>query len=111
MFRIASAIALPGVLAVLVSAAPPAPSVFQGYVNDVRGTDGTITLTVRQDNQVRSRQFWILDARVKGPTGTEWKIGDLRPGDRVEVELVADGRTVRVIRVLPEQKVRRLRFR
>jgi hypothetical protein len=65
-----------------------------------------ITLTLRQDNQVRSRQFSTLEARVKGPTGIEWKIGDLRPGDRVEIELTADGRTVRVIRVLTEQKAR-----
>jgi hypothetical protein len=106
MFRIASAITLLGVLALLVPAAPPAPLVFQGHVKDVRGTNGILTLVVKQDNQVRSRQFSILDARAKGPTGTEWKIGDLRPGDRVEVELVADGRTVRVIRVLPAQKVR-----
>lgn len=103
MIRAAFAAVLFGVLGVRAPAAPPAPQVFEGRIKDVRGTYGTLTLTVGEGKQARDRTFPIAEARVKGPTGIEWKVGSLRPGDWVQVEMTANGRTVRVIRVLPER--------
>jgi hypothetical protein len=41
-----------------------------------------------------------------GPAGAEWKVGDLREGDRVEVEVAAGGRIVQEVRVLPRRNTR-----
>lgn len=101
MIRVAVTAVLLGAFAVSASAAPPAPQVFEGRIRDVRGTDGTLTLTLREGEEARDRMFLITEARIKGPTGLEWKVGNLRVGERVQVELTPSGRMVRVIRVLP----------
>jgi hypothetical protein len=87
-------------------AAPPTPARFEGTIKDVLGTDGTLTLTVKNGKQVQDRQFLITEARVNGPDGFEMKVGDVRPGDRVQLVMTADGRMVRVIRVLPAPKAK-----
>jgi hypothetical protein len=89
-----------------VPAAPPNPAMFEGVIKDVRGTDGTLTLTLKDGKQVQDRQILITEARVKGPGGFEMKVGDLRRGDRVQLVMNADGRMVRVIRVLPAPKAK-----
>jgi hypothetical protein len=99
--RIALATTLAGSLAVGALAAAPARQVFQGRIRDVRGIYGTLTLTVGEGRQARDRTFPIREARIVGPVGAEWKVGDLREGDRVEVEMAGDGRTAQEVRVLP----------
>jgi hypothetical protein len=74
---------------------------FEGVIKDILGTDGTLTLTLKDGKQVKDRAFLITEARVKGTYGNELKVGDLRPGDRVQVVMTADGGMVRVIRILP----------
>jgi hypothetical protein len=106
MFRSACAIVLLGVLTVSAPAAPPAAMVFEGPIKDVRGTAGTLTLTLGEGKQVKERAFLILVARITGPDGAELKVGDLRQGDRVQVEMTADGRMVQLIRVLPANKAK-----
>jgi hypothetical protein len=105
MFRIALAAVVLGSCTFDVSAAAQLPrrgKVFTGLIKDVRGTMGSLTLTMGKGKQTKDRTFKIPEARIVGPTGSEWKVGDLRKGDRVEVELTADGSTVREIRVLPD---------
>ena len=99
--RITLATTLVGSLAVGALVAAPARQVFQGRVRDVRGIYGTLTLTVGEGRQARDRTFPIREARIVGPAGAEWKVGDLREGDRVEVEMAGDGRTAQEVRVLP----------
>jgi hypothetical protein len=106
MFRSACALVLLGALTVSAPAAPPAPMVFEGHIKDVRGTDGTLTLTLGDDKQAKDRAFLIGEARITGPDGAEMKVGDLRQGDRVQVEMTADGRIVQEIRVLPAHKAK-----
>jgi hypothetical protein len=100
MFRFACVFILFGALAVSAPAAPPEPVVFEGHIKDVFGTDGTLTLTLRQGNRDTDRDFLIGEAKIKGLYGDEMKVGDLRRGDRVQLEMTADGRIVRVIRLL-----------
>jgi hypothetical protein len=38
-----------------------------------------------------------------GPSGNEWKGGDLQIGDRVRVTLTSDGTLVQQVTVLPER--------
>ena len=106
MFRIAFAVVLLGSLTVSLPAAPPAPQVFTGRIKEVRGTYGTLTLTLGEGKRLTDRTFRITEARVVGQRRAEWKVGDLRPGDLVEVEMARDGRLVREVRVLPNRKRR-----
>jgi hypothetical protein len=101
MSRITLATTLVGWLAVGALVAAPARQVFRGRIRDVRGIYGTLTLTVGEGRQARDRRFPIREARIVGPAGAEWKVGDLREGDRVEVEMAGDGRTAQEVRVLP----------
>src|SRR5258708_31603 len=107
MFRIALAAVLLGSWTLSVPAAAQVPRrgmVFTGQIKDVRGTLGSLTLTMGKGKQTRDRTFKIPEARIVGPAGSEWKVGDLRKGHRVEVEMTADGETVKEIRVLPDRK-------
>ena len=106
MFRIAFAAVLLGSLTVSLPAAPPARQVFTGRIKDVRGTYGALTLTLGEGKRLPDRTFLITEARIVGLGRAEWKIGDLRPGDLVEVEMAGDGGLVREIRVLPARKQR-----
>jgi hypothetical protein len=106
MFRIVCTAVLLGSLTVGALAAPPARQVSAGHIKDIRGTDGTLTLTVEQGRQVTDRTFLITEARIVGRGGAEWKLGDLRRGDLVEVELARDGKLVQQIRVLPDRRGR-----
>jgi hypothetical protein len=107
MFRSACAsVLLWGALTASAPAAPPVPVAYEGLIKDVLGTAGTMTLTLGEGKQARDRDFLILEARIKGPDQAEMKVGDLRPGDRVQVEMTADGRLVRVIRVLPPPRAK-----
>ena len=102
MVRIAVAAVLLGSLTVSAPAAPPVQRVSEGRLEDVRGTYGTLTLTLDEAGQAGDRTFDIQRARIVGPGGAEWKVGDLQVGDRVRVVL-APGRTivqeVRVVQV------------
>ena len=69
-------------------------------VSDVGGTDGTLTLALGESKQARDRAF------LMGADGAEMKTGDLRQGDRVQVEMTADGRMGQLIRVLPAHKAK-----
>jgi hypothetical protein len=106
MFRGACAIVLFGVLTVSAPAAPPAPMVFEAAIKDVRGTDGTLTLTLGEGKQATDREFLIVGARFVGPDGAEMKVGDLHQGDRVRVEMTADGLRVQLVQVMPAQKAK-----
>jgi hypothetical protein len=106
MFRSACVIVLLGVLTVSAPAAPPAPMVFEGPIKDVRGTAGTLTLTLGEGKQAKDREFLISGARITGLDGEEIKVGDLRQGSRVQVEMTADGQMVQLIRVLPAPKTK-----
>jgi len=99
MFRVACAVAL---LGVAVSAGGAlAGEKFKGKIKDVQGTNGILVLTVGAGEKTEDRDLLIRDARFVGPTGSELKAGDLRPGDVVEVEMAADGKQVQEVRVLP----------
>jgi hypothetical protein len=101
MLRIAVAAVLLVSLTVKAHAAPPVQRVFEGRIKDVRGTYGTLTLTLGNGRQANDLTFDIQHARIVGLIGAEWKVGDLQVGDRVRAEL-APGRTiVQEIRVLP----------
>ncbi len=106
MLRIACAAVLMGLLLVGASAAQPTRSVFKGRIKDVRGTYGSLTLTLGEGKQAQDRTFDIQGARIVGLAGGEWKVGDLREGDPVEVEMTANGKLVQEIRVLPERRIR-----
>jgi hypothetical protein len=101
MFRLTLAAALVGALTAGAPTASPGKQVFEGRIRDVRGVFGTLTLTLGEGRQARDHTFPIREARIVGPGGAEWKVGDLREGDRVEVELAGDGRTAQEVRVLP----------
>jgi hypothetical protein len=101
MSRIVLAVLLLGPLALTApAAAPPAKQVFKGTIKDVRGVWGTLTLTMGEGKQAKGRTFQIQEARILSPDGVEQKVGYLREGDRVEVEMAADGTTVQEVRVL-----------
>jgi hypothetical protein len=104
MFRIAITSILLASLAGSLPAAPPAPLVFTGRIQDVRGTDGILTVTLGDGKRLTERSFLITEARVVGLGGAEWKVQDLRRGDRVEVEVVLRSGLVRKVRVLPDSK-------
>jgi hypothetical protein len=105
MFRIVVATLVLALCAAGGSAAPRARQVFKGTIQDVRGIYGTLTLRLAESTPVRQRTFRIHEARIVGLPGAEWKVGDLREGDRVEVEMAADGRTVQEVRVVEYKRV------
>jgi hypothetical protein len=106
MFRIEITSVLLASLAASLPAAPPVPLVFTGRIQDVRGTDGILTVTLGDGKRLTERSFLITEARVVGLGGAEWKVQDLRRGDRVEVEVVLHSGLVRKVRVLPDSKKR-----
>jgi hypothetical protein len=89
-------------LVVPVQAAPerPAPKgpVFRGIIADVRGVADDLMLRPRA-GAGKGRTFRIPRARIVGPSGDEWKVGDLQAGDRVEVETDAASVNAREVRV------------
>jgi putative ubiquitin-RnfH superfamily antitoxin RatB of RatAB toxin-antitoxin module len=107
MFRFLTAAAL-GLAAAgaLAAPPPPKPTMLTGVIRDVRGIYGQLTLRVGEGARARDLALDIKEARVVGVAGAEWKVGDLREGDRVEVKLAADGRTAREVRVLPARRRR-----
>jgi len=110
MFRIAFAAVLLGSMSISVPAAQyqKRGPVFTGRIKDVRGGMGLLTLTMGEGKSATDRTFKIPEARIVGPAGSEWKVGDLREGDRVEVELTLDRKTVQEVRVLPNRKTSKL---
>jgi hypothetical protein len=91
---------------VLVSAPPVAPperrtvKVVEGRIKDVRPVWGILLLTTGKGKEARDTRFDISEARIVGPVGDEWKGQDLQVGDRVRLELTADGRLVQQVSVL-----------
>jgi hypothetical protein len=77
--------------------------VYEGRIKDVRAAWGNLILTVGQGKEARDMRFDIGEARIVGPSGAEWKGQDLHLGDRVRVELTADGTLVQQISVLPDR--------
>ena len=63
-------------------AAPPAPPVFTGHIKDIRGTDGTLVLTVGEGKEARDQAFQITEdlLDVEGDAG--------RTGKRVQKDAV-----------------------
>jgi hypothetical protein len=106
MSHSAFAAVLAGLLTVSAPAAQAAATVFEGRIKDVGGTYGTLTLTLGEGQQAKARTFRIREARIVGPTRTEWKVGDLREGDWVEVEMTRDGQMVQEIRFLPGRRTK-----
>jgi hypothetical protein len=76
--------------------------VYEGRIKDVRPAWYLLVLTVGEGKQARDLRFDISEARIVGPSGSEWKGQDLRVGDPVRVTLTADGRLVQQINVLPD---------
>jgi hypothetical protein len=87
-----------------VDATPEDGKVYEGVLEDVRPAWGYLILTVGQGKEARDVRFDMRGARIVGPSGNEWKGQDLWVGDRVLVEMTADGRLVRQISVLPDRK-------
>jgi hypothetical protein len=76
---------------------PAADRVYEGRIRDVRPAWGVLILTLGQGKETRDVRFDIGEARIVGPDGAEWKGQDLRVGDRVRVQLTADGRLVQQV--------------
>ena len=85
---------------------PEGGKVYEGRIKDVRPALGVLILTVGQGKQARDLRFDVSEARIVGPSGNEWKGQDLWIGDRVLVELTANGRLVQQISVLPDKPTR-----
>jgi hypothetical protein len=91
---------------VLVSAPAVAPPggrdvrAVEGRIKDVRPVWGILILTMGKEKETRDIRFDISEARIVGPVGDEWKGQDLQVGDRVRLELAADGRLVQQVSVL-----------
>jgi hypothetical protein len=77
--------------------------VYEGWIKDVRPAISLLILTVGEGKEAQDRRFDIGEARIVGPSGNEWKGDDLRIGDRVRVELTADGTLVQQVSVLPDR--------
>ena len=77
--------------------------VYEGRIKDVRPAWSLLILTVGQGKEARDMRFDMGEARIVGPSGAEWKGQDLRLGDRVRVELTADGTLVQQVSVLPDR--------
>jgi hypothetical protein len=82
---------------------PPAPRVYEGRIKDVRPAVGMLILTMGKGKQARDLRFNISEARIVGLFGAEWKGEDLNVGDRVRVQMTADGALVQQVRVLPNR--------
>ena len=80
--------------------------VYEGRIKDVRPAWGVLILTVGQGKEAHEVRFDVRGARIVGPSGNEWKGQDLWIGDRVRVEMTADGRLVQQISVLPDGSTR-----
>jgi hypothetical protein len=80
--------------------APRKGKVYAGTIKDVRGAAGTLTLSMKASKGTKDRKFRIAEARFVGLDGDEIKVGDLREGNYVEVEMTADNRLVREVRVV-----------
>jgi hypothetical protein len=76
---------------------PPAGRVYEGRIKDVRPAWGLLVLTVGKSGEARDLRFDISEARIVGPSGSEWKGQDLQVGDRVRVQLTADGGLVQQV--------------
>jgi hypothetical protein len=79
---------------------PAAGRSSEGRIKDVRPAWGLLILTVGKGKEARDLRFDIGEARIVGPDGAEWKGQDLRIGDRVRVDLTANGRLVQQVSVL-----------
>ncbi len=107
MLRIAVAVLL--VLAALAAPSAGAPpekkgQVFKGVIKDLRGIEGVLVLTSKEGAKDKDRTFKISRARIVGLAGAEWKIGDMREGDQVEVEMTRDGGLVQEVRVVAARR-------
>jgi hypothetical protein len=76
--------------------------VYEGRIKDVRPAWYLLVLRVGEGEEARDLRFDISEARIVGPSGSEWKGQDLRVGDPVRVTLTTDGRLVQQINVLPD---------
>lgn len=76
--------------------------VYEGRIQDVRPAWGLLVVVVGAGREAREVRFDIREARIVGPSGSEWKGQDLLRGDRVRVRLVAGGRLVQQVSVRPE---------
>ena len=103
MFRIAFAFLL-GVSSYFAAGDLLANEVIKGTIKDVRGTNGELVVTVGEGNDAKDKTFLIKDARFVGPDKSELKVGDLRVGDLVEVEMSADGKSVQEVRVVKSKE-------
>jgi hypothetical protein len=81
---------------------PAAGRPYEGRIKDVRPVWSTLILTVGKGKEARDMRFDIGYARIVGPDGAEIKGQDLRIGQRVRVELTADGRLVQQVSVLKD---------
>jgi 3-dehydroquinate synthase class II len=81
---------------------PAAARSYEGRIKDVRPAWGVLILTVGKGKEARDLRFDIGEARIVGPDGDEWKGQDLRVGDRVRVQLTADGRLVQQVSELAD---------
>jgi hypothetical protein len=106
MLRVACAAALLlGALPVLAAAEEEnKEKTFRAQIKDVLGTDGTLIVTVGKGDEAKDRSLLIKDARFVGPDKSEIKVGDLRKGDLVEIEMTPDGKAVHEVRVLPPKE-------
>jgi hypothetical protein len=75
---------------VVVTPGAQRPPVYEGRIKDVRAAVGLLVLTVGEGKEAREVRFDIGEARFVGPSGNEWKSGDLRAGDRVRVAMAPD---------------------
>jgi hypothetical protein len=77
--------------------------VYEGRIRDVRPAWDLLVLTVGEGKQARDLRLDMGEARIVGPSGSEWKGQDLLLGDRVRVTMTADGTLVQQINVLPDR--------
>jgi hypothetical protein len=84
----------------------PGATVYEGRIKDVRPVWGILILTVGEGKEARDVRFDMTEARIVGPSGSEWKGQDIYIGDRVRVQLTADRRLVQQISVLPDRASR-----
>jgi hypothetical protein len=94
--------------AVITVSAPPVATperqdamVYEGRIKDVRPAISLLILTVGKEKDAQDRRFDIGEARIVGPSGNEWKGGDLQIGDRVRLTMADNDRLVQQINVLP----------
>ncbi len=82
---------------------PAAERVYEGRIKDVSPAWGLLALTVGQCSEARDLCFDIREARIVGSEGAERKGQDLGTGDRVRVQLTADGRLVQQVSILADR--------